>query len=87
MNNAACTRCEDLEEYMIVKLDQGERKSILRSRLRADRVARELDASADIDAQISRHICDLLEIIPLTVNSVVALYVAMPYEPSVNTAR
>ena len=87
MNNAACTRCEDLEEYMTMNLDQGERKSILRRRLRAARVVRELAASADIDAQISRHICDLLETIPVTANSVVALYVAMPYEPSVNSAR
>ena len=87
MNSAARAKFGGLEEYMTVNADQRERKSILRSALRAARTHRELAARADIDAQISHHICDLLETVPVTADSVVALYVAMPYEPSVNTVR
>jgi len=87
MNNAARTRFGGLEEYMTVNTDQGERKSILRSTLRAARVARESAARTDLDVQISHHICGLLETIPVTADSVVALYVAMPYEPGVNAVR
>ena len=72
---------------MTVNADQADQKSVLRSKLRTARAQRKLDARAEIDARISHHIFDLLETIPVTADSVVALYVAMPYEPSVNTLR
>ncbi len=67
--------------------DPGARKSALRSQLRAARKQRDLDAIAELDSQISQQIFDVLETIELTPGSVVAAYVGMSHEPSVNTLR
>ncbi len=74
-------------EHWGVSTDQVDYKSALRSKLRAARKHRDLDALAELDVKISRHISDLLETIPVTPESVIAAYVAMPCEPAVNVLR
>ena len=67
--------------------DQGAGKSALRSRLRSARKQRDLGAISQLDSRISAHILDVLETIAITPASVIAAYVAMPHEPSVNVLR
>lgn len=67
--------------------DPSARKTALRSQLRAARKQRNLDAIAELDSHISQQISDVLETIELTPRSVVAAYVAMSHEPSMNTLR
>jgi len=70
-----------------VTQDASARKSALRSQLRAARKQRDPGAIAELDSQISQQISDVLETIELTPGSVIAAYVAMSLEPSVNTLR
>jgi len=62
-------------------------KSTLRSQLRTARKQRDLGSVTELDSQISQQISDVLETIELTPGSVIAAYIAMPHEPSVNTLR
>ncbi len=74
-------------EHWGVSTDQVDYKSTLRRELRAARKKLDLGEAAKLDVKISRHISDLLETIPVTRESVIAAYVAMPCEPAVNVLR
>ena len=74
-------------EHWGVDVDRGTDKLAMRSHVRAARKLRDLGAGAELDSDISRHICDLLAMLPVTPESVVAAYVAMPFEPAVNALR
>lgn len=76
-----------VEEHWGVSADQVGNKSTVRANLRAARKQRDVATLAEIDLRISRHICDLLESIPVTAESVIAAYVAMPFEPAINELR
>lgn len=67
--------------------DLGSGKSALRSRLRSARKQRDPGVISQLDSHISGHILDVLKTIALTPASVIAAYVAMPHEPSVNVLR
>lgn len=74
-------------EHWGVTLDPGARKSALRSRLRTARKQRDLGTITELDSRISQQISDVLETLELTPGSVIATYIAMAHEPSVNALR
>ena len=76
-----------VREHCGVAKDQGAGKSALRSRLRSARKQRDLGASSQLDSRISGQILDVLKTIAITPASVIAAYVAMAHEPSVNVLR
>lgn len=76
-----------VREHWAVSMDQVAGKSALRSSLRAARKQRDLADNVGIDSRISRKISDLLETLPVNQGSVIAAYVAMPFEPAVNVLR
>jgi len=76
-----------VREHWGVTQDQGARKSALRSLLRTARKQRDPSAIAEVDSRISQQISDVLETLELTPGSVIAAYVAMEHEPSVNALR
>ncbi len=76
-----------VREHWGVTKDQGAGKSALRSQLRSARKQRDLGAISQLDSRISAHILDVLKTTAITPTSVIAAYVAMPHEPSVNVLR
>jgi 5-formyltetrahydrofolate cyclo-ligase len=86
-NQGARKTLTPVREHGGVTQDSSARKSALRSQLRAARKQRDPGAMAKLDSQISQQISDVLETIEITHGSVIAAYVAMPHEPSMNTLR
>jgi 5-formyltetrahydrofolate cyclo-ligase len=76
-----------VREHWAVNVEPNTAKSAVRSDLRAARKRRDVNARPELGERISRHISDLLETIPVTPASVIAAYVAMPFEPSVDALR
>jgi 5-formyltetrahydrofolate cyclo-ligase len=87
VNQGARNVFSHVREHCGVTKDQGAGKSALRSRLRSARKQRDLGAISQLDSRISDQILDVLETIVFTPASVIAAYVAMPYEPPVNVLR
>lgn len=86
-NKGARKTLTQVREHGGVTQDSSARKSALRSQLRAARKQRDPGTMAKVDLQISQQISDVLETFEHTHGSVIAAYVAMPHEPSVNTLR
>lgn len=76
-----------IREHWSVIEDLGANKSTLRSQHRTARKQRDRSVSEHIDSLISRHISDVLETIPISPESAIATYVAMPDEPAINDLR
>jgi 5-formyltetrahydrofolate cyclo-ligase len=87
MNQGARKTLSCVGEHWGVTKDPISGKTALRSRLRAARKRRNSGASAELDSRISQQIADVLETLEITPGSVIAAYVAMPHEPSVNALR
>lgn len=87
MSQGAGKTLSGVREHWRVTKDRVSGKSALRSLIRAARKKRDPGASEELDSRISQQIFDVLETIEVTPGSVIAAYVAMPYEPSVNVLR